>query len=214
MVPPSATNIVSIAAGGSDALALRDDGALIPWGGDYYGQASVPASATNVVVMAAGGDHTIALLAGGTVAAWGANYFGQTLVPSQATNIVAISAGGAHSLALAGHTSSQHAGDSRDISLLTAGSLGGAGASFQWQFNGMDLAGATNATLWIGSVTWANAGVYRVVVSDALGLMIGPPIVLAVLGSPFGSTLLPGAFRSRTTVFICVCWALLVWARW
>ena len=48
----------------------------------------------------------------------------------------------------------------------------------------MDLAGATNATLSVGPITWTNAGVYRVLVNSDLGLTIGPPIVLAVLGTP------------------------------
>ena len=183
-VPAEATNIVSIAAGGGDALALRADGALITWGDNYYGQASAPASTTNVLFMGAGGDHTLALLAGGTVAAWGANYFGQTLVPAQATNIVAISAGGAHSLALVGTPQANLQARVGTAVELTAGSLGGPGAGYQWQFNGMDLAGATNATLSIGLVTWANAGVYRVLVSNGLGFTIGPPIVLAVVGTP------------------------------
>jgi hypothetical protein len=183
-VPPSATNIVSIAAGGSDALALRDGGALIPWGGNYYGQASVPASAIDVVGIAAGGDHNLVLLADGTVAAWGANYSGQTLVPSQATNVVAISAGGAHSLALSGTPQANLQASVGTSVLLTAGSLGGAGASFQWQFNGLDLVGATSATLEIGFVAWTNAGVYRVMVNNVSGLTIGPPIVLAVLATP------------------------------
>jgi len=183
-VPSSATNILSIAAGGSDALALRDDGALIPWGGNYYGQASAPPFVTNIVFMAAGGDHTVALLGGGTVAAWGANYFGQILVPAQATNVVAVSAGGAHSLALNGPPQNNQQATVGSSVLLSAGSLGGPGASYQWQFDGMDLAGATNATLSVGPVAWTNAGVYRVLVSNGLGLTIGPPIVLAVLGTP------------------------------
>jgi alpha-tubulin suppressor-like RCC1 family protein len=179
-VPASATNIVSIAAGGSDALALREDGVLIPWGGDYYGQTSVPLAATNVVVMAAGGDHNLVLLAGGTVAAWGANYFGQTVVPAQTVNVVAISAGGAHNLALIGPPQANLQAAVGASVLLTAGSLGGAGAGYQWQFNGMNMAGATNATLLIGPVTWTSAGVYRVIVSNGLGITIGSPTVLAV----------------------------------
>ena len=181
-IPLSATNIVSIAAGGSDALALRGDGALVPWGGNYYGQTSVPASVTNVTGMAAGGDHNIVMLAGGTVAAWGANYFGQAMVPSQATDVVAISAGGAHTLALNGTPQANLQATVGASVLLAAGSLGG--TRFQWQFNGLDLAGATNSTLRISPVFWTNAGIYRVMVSNASGLTIGPPIVLAVLGTP------------------------------
>jgi alpha-tubulin suppressor-like RCC1 family protein len=177
-VPASATNIVSVAAGGSDALALRDDGVLIPWGGNYYGQTAVPATATSVVVMAAGGDHNLVLLAGGSVAAWGANYFGQTMVPAQTANVVAISAGGAHNLALTGPPQANLQAAAGSSVLLTAGSLGGAG--YQWQFNGMDIAGATNATFLVGPITRSSAGVYRVLVSNGLGLTIGSPTVLAV----------------------------------
>jgi alpha-tubulin suppressor-like RCC1 family protein len=195
VVPLSATNVVSIAAGGSDALALRDDGALIPWGGNYYGQALVPASASSVVSMTAGGDHNIALLPGGAIAAWGASYFGQTSVPSQATNVVGIGAGGAHSLAMIGPPQANLQAAVGSSVLLTAGSPGGAGASFQWQFDGRDLAGATNATLGIGPVTSVDAGVYRVVVNNALGLTIGPPIVLAVLGTPLQFDTSPGGLQ-------------------
>ena len=194
-VPPSATNIVSIAAGGSDTLALRADGTLFPWGGNYYGQASVPTNVNNVVGLAAGGDHTVALLAGGSVAAWGADYFGQTLVPSQAANVVAISAGGAHSVALIGPPQANVQAAVGTSVLLTSGSQGGAGDSYQWEFNGMDLAGATNATFWIGSVTWANAGSYRVRVSNGSGLTIGSPTVVAVLAAPLQFDTSPGGLQ-------------------
>jgi alpha-tubulin suppressor-like RCC1 family protein len=183
LVPSSAIEVVCIAAGGSDALALRTDGVLIPWGCNYYGQVSVPTSAINIVVMSAGGDHNMVLRAGGTVATWGANYSGQTSVPSHATNVVGISAGGAHSLALVGTAQANLQATAGTSVLLTAGSLGGARGSFQWQFNGSDLTGATNATLWLGFVTWTNAGVYRVTVSNLFGSVTGQPIVLTVLGS-------------------------------
>ena len=185
----------AIAAGGSDALALRTDGALIAGGCNYYGQTSVPASATNVVVMSPGGDHNIVLMAGGRVATWGADYSGQTFVPSQATNIVGISAGGAHSLALIGTAQANVQATAGTSVLLNAGSLGGAGASFQWQFNGSDLAGATNANLTIDFVTRANAGVYRVVVRGGLGITIGPPTVLAVLGTSLWFDTSPGGLQ-------------------
>ena len=109
--------------------------------------------------------------------------------------MVAVGAGAAHSLALSGTPQANLQATVGGSVLLTAGSLGGAGTSFQWQFDGRDLAGATNATLGIGPVTSANAGVYRVVVNDALGLAIGPPIVLAVLGAPLQFDTSPGGLQ-------------------
>ena len=50
--------------------------------------------------------------------------------------------------------------------LLNAGSLMGGVASFQWQLNGLDLPGATNAALSIPFATWTNAGVYQVMASN------------------------------------------------
>jgi alpha-tubulin suppressor-like RCC1 family protein len=189
--PATATNVVAIAAGAKHALALRADGTLIAWGANYYGQTAVPSPATNVIGIAAGGDHSLALLADGTVACWGANYYGQASVPPSATNILAISAGGAHSLALVGNGTQrpvlQPLGRAATIgqpTVLSAGSPGGALANYQWQLNGMDLPGATTAALTIGFVTWTNAGLYRVIMSNALGYVVGPPIILTVLRTP------------------------------
>jgi hypothetical protein len=68
--------------------------------------------------------------------------------------------------------------------VLSAGSLAGATAAYQWQLNGVDLPGATTATLPIGFINWTNAGIYRVVMSNALGSVVGPPIILTVLRTP------------------------------
>jgi alpha-tubulin suppressor-like RCC1 family protein len=188
-VPVSATNIVAIAAGVYHSLALRADGTIVGWGYNDYGQANVPVSATNVVAIAAGRDHNLALRADGTVLAWG--YKGQTNVPVSATNIVAIAAGHSCSLALVSD------GPRREMSqpprrtitlgqpaLLTAPSPAGLPASYQWQFNGVDIAGATNASLALGSVYWTNAGTYRVVMSSAVGVVVGPPVVITVVPAP------------------------------
>ena len=99
-VPPAATNVVAIAAGGYHSLALRDDGSVLAWGRNWDGQTNVPPPATNVVAIAAGLSHSLALRADGTVLAWGNNEFGQTNVPLLAAGVVAIAAGYYHSLAL------------------------------------------------------------------------------------------------------------------
>lgn len=94
-IPPSATNIVSIAAGAYHCLALRADGTVLAWGNNSSGQTQIPSSATNVVAIAAGWYHTLVMRADGKLITWGTGY-----TPPTATNIVSFACGGNHSIAL------------------------------------------------------------------------------------------------------------------
>jgi len=100
------SNVVAIAAGEYHSVALKDDGTVVTWGDNSYGQRNVPAGLSNVVAIASGGsegaNHCLALRGDGTVVAWGWDAYGQTNVPAGLSNVVAISAGGGHSLALVG----------------------------------------------------------------------------------------------------------------
>ena len=95
-VPPTATNVIAVAAGWYHSLALRMDGSVVAWGSG----SEVPASATNTVSIAAGAAHSLALQSDATVVAWGNNSYGQTNAPTSATNVIAVAAGYYHSLAL------------------------------------------------------------------------------------------------------------------
>lgn len=53
---------------------------------------------------------------------------------------------------------------------------------YQWQFNGTNLAGATNATLSLTNLTVATAGIYRVLVSNAAGSTISDVARLNFVG--------------------------------
>jgi len=57
----------------------------------------------------------------------------------------------------------------------------GGGLSYQWQFNGTNIVGATNATLTIASCVPANAGNYTVMVGNIVGSVTSQPATLTVL---------------------------------
>jgi alpha-tubulin suppressor-like RCC1 family protein len=55
------SNVIAIAAGANHSLALKNDGTVVAWGDNYYGQTSVPAEVSNVVAIAAGGNQSLAI---------------------------------------------------------------------------------------------------------------------------------------------------------
>jgi alpha-tubulin suppressor-like RCC1 family protein len=93
-VPPNLTNVVNVAAGGFDSVALRGDGSIATWG--LITLSPMPGGATNIVAMALGVDVILALRADGTVLSWG-NSAG---LSASLTNAVAIAAGAFHGLAV------------------------------------------------------------------------------------------------------------------
>jgi alpha-tubulin suppressor-like RCC1 family protein len=55
------SNVVAITAGAGHSLALKNDGTVVGWGDNYYGQISVPAAVSNVVALAAGESQSLAI---------------------------------------------------------------------------------------------------------------------------------------------------------
>ena len=98
--PARASNVLSVAAAGSNCLALRADGTVLAWGDNSYGQADVPLELTNVVGIACGEMHNLALRSDGTVTAWGNNDARQCNVPADLNNVVELAAGTRFSVAL------------------------------------------------------------------------------------------------------------------
>ena len=80
--PATITNAIALAAGELHSLAVREDGTVVAWGTNNFGQTNIPSGLSNVIAVAAGSAHNLALKENGTVVAWGTNDLGQTSVPS------------------------------------------------------------------------------------------------------------------------------------
>jgi hypothetical protein len=68
--------------------------------------------------------------------------------------------------------------------VLTVAAAGVAPLSYQWQFNGAALAGATSTNLTLANVQSTNSGSYQVVVSNPAGSVSSAVAVLTVAGPP------------------------------
>jgi alpha-tubulin suppressor-like RCC1 family protein len=147
------------------------------YGNGWYGwiPASVPPGLNNVVAIAATGDLDLALKRDGTVVGWNRN--GLQTVPDGLHNVVAIAAGvNTYNVALVG-TGQPFTGPSLtnrtvaygSTSYLSISATGAWPLSYQWMFNGVPIAGATNPVLVLPQVTFQNTGPYSVVVSDTFG---------------------------------------------
>lgn len=79
------SEVVAIAAGGQQSVALRTDGTVWSWGydpgdGSFSRRSAVPvmvSGLSGVAAIAAGIQHSLALMSDGTVWGWGTNIYGQ-----------------------------------------------------------------------------------------------------------------------------------------
>jgi alpha-tubulin suppressor-like RCC1 family protein len=120
------TIVTAISAGNSHTVALKNDGTLLAWGYNAYGQLGdgtmmnryaptpVPVGVTlltGITAISAGGYRTVAIKNDGTIWAWGYNISGELgdgtttnrytpVQISDLTGITAISAGDLHTVAL------------------------------------------------------------------------------------------------------------------
>lgn len=171
-VPGGLSGVTAVAAGSSHSVALKSDGTVVAWGNNLFGQATVPAGLSGVTAIAAGNFHTAALKSDGTVVAWGWNDDGQTAIPAGLGGVTAIATGWYHTAALLGPLiTTQPAAQTFVLGggLTLSVSATGSGLSYQWQFNGTNLSGATSPTLSLTNLSLTNAGAYHVVVSSTAG---------------------------------------------
>jgi alpha-tubulin suppressor-like RCC1 family protein len=186
-VPAGLSNAVAIAAGQFHSLALKSDGTVAAWGDNSIGQTNVPATVTNVVAIAAGDSSCLALRNDGSVVGWGANSSGQLNVPAGFSNLVSIAAASSQAMGLRNFgfpsitvtPASQTRWAGETLALYSA-ATGVQPMSYQWQFNGMDISGATSASLGMSNVQRTNAGTYSVVIGNGLGAVTSKVAVVTI----------------------------------
>ena len=183
---PGLSNIVAIAGGVGDAVALKSDGTVWAWGdnsigqlGDNYAENSRDYAApvpglTNAIGIATGGYHDFALCADGMVWGWGYNEGGELglgnaddqpvpVLVSTLTNVVALSGGIFHSIALLSNGSVQawgpnYLGEIGNISSLTPVTVSGLSNIIAIASGGFhNLFLDTNGTLFL----WGNGSWYQ-----------------------------------------------------
>ncbi|ATB50437.1 carboxypeptidase regulatory-like domain-containing protein [Corallococcus macrosporus] len=97
-VPSAITDVVSVAAGASFAVALQADGSVIKWGGPD--PVPVPDGLSDVVDISAYGTRVLALKRDGTVVTIAGGISEETPVPAGLQDVIAVSAAPFHGMAL------------------------------------------------------------------------------------------------------------------
>ena len=189
-VLPGLSNVVAIAPFTNGILALRNDGTVVTPGGQ-----PVDPALTNVVDLSARMESILTLKRDGTVLAQ-ASYPGYRLsatnVPPGLSNVTCLSAGSWFSyLGLIGEGPPTILSQPMSLTafsgqpaLLRATATGTMPLFSQWERNGTNIAGATNAWLFLDSAQFKDAGTYTFVVSNALGVASSTEATLAVAASP------------------------------
>lgn len=205
-VPAGLSNVVSIACGTRYSLALQSDGTIVGWGSGY--DASL-GNLHNIKSMAVGGWHAMFLRFDGTVLSLGdfwipiSPYLRQAVPPVGLGSVSAIAAGDSHSLAITGPSEPITFLSSPKITALPANQLGIYGSNvtfsvqafgtppfkYRWLKGDVFIPGATNSTLTLGPLQFADSGDYRVVVTGAYGFVTSQPSSLEVVcASVFSSS--------------------------
>lgn len=115
------TNATAVAVGGGHCLALKNDGTVVGWGWNFFGQATGVRSdpskdgsdkasglvtidgqvLSNVTAVAAGRMQSVAVKNDGTIVIWGVDEVGRKIDPPRdLTNAITVSAGWEHLLVL------------------------------------------------------------------------------------------------------------------
>jgi alpha-tubulin suppressor-like RCC1 family protein len=183
------TPIARLSCGNGFSLALLTNGSIAAWGDNSLNQTNIsPNQNSNIVAIAAGGSHSLCLKANGAVFGWGQNTYGETSIPFVISKMVAISAGAYHSMSLEGsgapyitvQPASQRVASGNNVGFFVMAAGTTSALKYQWQFNGANIANATNSAYTRLNVQLADAGSYTAVLSNVLGLVTSSAATLTV----------------------------------
>jgi alpha-tubulin suppressor-like RCC1 family protein len=185
-VPAGLTNVIGVAGSMYHSIAAKADGTVIAWGSNASGQTNVPATATNIYSVSAGGIHSAARTGCGAVVMWGTANYGITNAPADLRGVTSLSAGSMFTTALVGDgppwfppAAARYTGLAGMPAALLASASGGLPMTFQWQWNGTNLPGATNALLAFTNLALNQGGTYRLVASNGSGSATSADVLLA-----------------------------------
>ncbi len=174
-IPAGLTNLqyraVAVAGGSAHCLALLDNGYVVGWGDNYFGQSY---GISGAKAIAAYGNTSMAILQDNRIVVWGDNTFGQHQIPSNLSNLVSIAAGDGYCMAIylepvkiTSQPQNQSAIVGNNVIFLVS-ALGSQPIAYQWQHQGTNLPNCTNYVLTLQNVQSNQAGSYKVIVSNEI----------------------------------------------
>jgi alpha-tubulin suppressor-like RCC1 family protein len=188
----SLSNVVAISAGQNYGIALKADGKVAAWGATNF--LGMPNNLSNVVAISSAGIQNIALKNDGSVVTWGGKSGQRDEI---STNIYAIAAGGGVDVGfyvgLIGNGSpvitinpfSQTVAKGANVQLHVR-AVGRQPVTYQWQRDGLNIPGATAASMLLTNVQGKDVGAYRALVQNYLGSATSGTAQLSI---PFSNSL-------------------------
>ncbi len=182
--PEHLRDFVAIASGGDHNLALRSNGTVMAWGHNGFGQTNVPGGLSNVIAVTCGARSSYALRNDGAVVGWG--LYNPLL--NGLSNIVGIAAGETITIALLAGSPPRiviqpenHLAIAGSTASFSVSATGAQPFLYQWQREGVNLAGANLPTLSLSNLSRSDAENYRVIVSNVDGNVPSSNAFLRVL---------------------------------